>query len=457
MSLNEKIFREYDIRGIAETDLPDAVVEDIGKAIGTFLVERGGKRLTIGRDCRLSSERIFARLSAAIQSTGLAVVDIGLVPTPLLYFSVYELKTDGGVMITGSHNPSEHNGFKICIGKSTVHGEDIQTLKHTVMSKRYARGTGSCTQADVIQPYLDFVTKNVTVKKPLKVVVDSGNGMGGSVAPTLYRRLGCEVIELYSELDGRFPNHHPDPTVPANLAALVKRVKETGAVAGIGFDGDADRIGAVDECGRILFGDELLALYARSILQTHPGATVISEVKASHRLFQDISAHGGRPIMWKTGHSLIKAKMKEESALLAGEMSGHMFFNDKYFGYDDAIYSGARLLEILAETGKTPSQLLAGIPDSFSTPEIRVECADEYKFQVVDRAKAWFREAGHKVVDIDGARLEFGDGWGLVRASNTQPVLVYRFEATSQTRLDEIQKLMETTVLREIEASKKAS
>jgi phosphomannomutase/phosphoglucomutase len=298
----------------------------------------------------------------------------------------------------------------------------------------------------VKERYLEMVVGNIKHPLNLKIVVDSGNGMGGVVGPELYRRLGCEVTELYSEPDGRFPNHHPDPTVADNLRDLVREVKAKDAVVGIGFDGDADRIGAVDKRGRVIYGDELLTLYARSILKKNPQAKIISEVKASHRLYQDIARQGGTPIMWKTGHSLIKAKMKEEGALIAGEMSGHMFFNDRYFGFDDAVYAGARLLEILAETGKTPAQLLADLPGSVATPEIRVDCSDEKKFHVVEKARQQFEKRGLKVNDIDGARVEFGDGWGLVRASNTQPVLVFRFEATNQQRLQEIRSLMEDVV-----------
>jgi phosphomannomutase/phosphoglucomutase len=353
---------------------------------------------------------------------------------------------DGGIMITGSHNPPDQNGLKICCGKSTIHGEEIQEVKRLMLAGDFAEGKGQRTEKDFKERYLEHVVGNIKHPLGLKVVVDSGNGMGGILGPELYRRLGCEVIELYSEPDGRFPNHHPDPTVPDNLRELIQKVKESDAIVGIGFDGDADRIGAVDRKGRVLFGDELLILYSRAILKLHPKAKIISEVKASNRLYQDVARHGGVPIMWKTGHSLIKSKMKEEGALIAGEMSGHMFFNDRYFGFDDAVYAGARLLEILSETKKTAAQLLADLPGSFSTPEIRVDCPDERKFQVVDKARDALARRGLKVIGIDGARVEFEDGWGLVRASNTQPVLVYRFEATSQQRLQEIRNLVEDVV-----------
>ena len=440
--MNSKIFREYDIRGIADKDLPSEVVESIGRAIGTFAREKGAKTFTLGRDCRISSPRIHGILSQALVSTGLQVIDVGLVPTPLLYFSVFELNTDGGVMITGSHNPPDQNGFKICVGKTTIYGEDIQELRKTIEKKEFITGKGSVSELSVISSYIDAVLKSVQHPLHLNVVVDSGNGMGGVVAGELFRKLGCTVTELYSELDGTFPNHHPDPTVIENMKDLIETVKRQKSAVGIAFDGDADRIGAIDPTGRQLYGDELLVLYARDILEKKKGAKIISEVKASHRLFQDVAKHGGIPILWKTGHSLIKAKMKEEGALLAGEMSGHMFFSDRYFGFDDAIYAAARLLEILAKTGKSPAELLADLPTSFCTPEIRVDCPDDKKFDLVKRAVAEFKTK-YEVLDIDGARVQFSDGWGLVRASNTQPVLVMRFEATSEKRLSEIREIVE--------------
>ncbi|MBM4303440.1 MAG: phosphomannomutase/phosphoglucomutase [Deltaproteobacteria bacterium] len=444
--LNEKIFREYDIRGVADRDLPHNVVSKLGRAIGSYVKRKGGKTLTVGRDCRISSDRIRQSLIDALLSTGVNVIDIGLVPTPLLYFSVFELNSDGGIMITGSHNPPEHNGFKICVGKTTIHGEEIQYLKQIIQKDSYESGKGTLSEKDIKPLYTSMILKNIKHPLNLKVCVDSGNGMGGMIGPEIFRKLGCEVVELFSDLDGRFPNHHPDPTVIENLSFLVEKVKQTNAVVGIGFDGDADRIGVVDPSGKPIYGDELLVIYAREILKENSGATIISEVKASHRLFNDIALHGGRPILWKTGHSLIKAKMKEEGALLAGEMSGHIFFNDRYYGFDDAIYAAARLLEILAINKKTTAELITDLPVSFSTPEIRKDCPDEIKFTVVERALKQFQSQGLKVNSIDGARVEFGDGWGLVRASNTQPVLVLRFEASSQDRLNEIRSRLENTV-----------
>lgn len=453
--INENIFREYDLRGIADSDLSDDACSLLGRAIGTFIKSKlsrkktsGQNRISIGRDCRLSSERIEKALTLALNESGIDTIQVGLVPTPLLYFSVAHLKLDGGIMITGSHNPSEYNGLKVAIGSSTIHGDEIQEIREIVKSQDFSKGNGTNQKLNIIDDYLKYVVAGLTHPLRVKVVVDSGNGMGGLVAPSLYRLLGCEVVELFSEPDGRFPNHHPDPTVHKNLTHLIKAVSDHGATLGIGFDGDADRIGVVDSSGRVLFGDELLVLFARQILKKHPGATIISEVKASNRLFQDIASHGGKPILWKTGHSLIKSKMKETGALLAGEMSGHMFFSDRYFGYDDAIYAGARLLEIVDQQNKTPAELLYDLPPAFSTPEIRVDCPDEIKFEVVANALKQLQAQGLNVNSIDGARVDFADGWGLVRASNTQAVLVYRFEAQTQSRLNEIRALVENTVTR---------
>jgi phosphomannomutase/phosphoglucomutase len=332
------------------------------------------------------------------------------------------------------------------VGKTTLHGHEIQELKELIKAGSFASGKGSFREVDLKKDYCDHIKEIVKHPFPLKVVIDCSNGAAGVVAPQLFRDLGCEVIDLLSEPDGRFPVHPPDPTEPESQDFLASEVKRQKAHVGIGFDGDADRLVAIDATGKALFGDELLVLYSRSLLRENPGAAVISEVKASHRLFQDIERHGGKPILWKTGHSLIKAKMKETGALLAGEMSGHMFFKDRYFGFDDAIYAAARLFEILSESRKTPLQLLADLPPSFCTPEIRMECADDKKFEVVSRAKKHLEDKGYRVNPIDGARVEFEDGWGLVRASNTQAVLVLRFEATSERRLNEIKSEIESTV-----------
>ncbi|MEW6327520.1 MAG: phosphomannomutase/phosphoglucomutase [Thermodesulfobacteriota bacterium] len=436
------IFREYDIRGIVDKDLTEEVVRDIGRAYGTTIYKNGLKDVTVGRDGRLSSERFQKALTEGILETGCNVTDVGLCPTPLLYFSIFHLQKDGGVQVTGSHNPPEFNGLKICVGKETIHGEAIQGLKKIIEARAFTSGAGSLSSFPIIPAYQHYIKQNISLKRPLKVVIDAGNGTGGLVAPDLFRHSGCEVTELYCEVDGRFPNHFPDPTIPEHLGDLIRLVTAKKADFGIGYDGDADRLGVVDEKGNILFGDQLLILFARQILKTNPGATVIGEVKCSQTLYNDIAQNGGRPIMWKAGHSLIKSKLREEKALLAGEMSGHIFFADRYFGFDDAIYGSLRLAEIVAQAERPLSELLSDVPKTFSTPEIRVPCPDESKFAVVEKVKEYF-QAHYKTIDIDGVRIVFDDGWGLIRASNTQPVLVLRFEALSAERLDEIRNLVE--------------
>jgi len=370
---------------------------------------------------------------------------VGVCPTPLLYFSIVHLEHEGGVMITGSHNPPEFNGFKVCVGKDAIYGEEIQRVREIIEQGEYIRGKGGLARHNIIPDYHRYVLSNIQVNRAIKVVVDAGNGTGGVVGVPIMRELGCQVEALYCEMDGRFPHHHPDPTVEENLTDLIATVKDTGADLGIGYDGDADRIGVIDEEGRIIWGDRLMIIFARDIIRERGGGTFIGEVKCSQTLYDEIERLGGRAIMWKTGHSLIKDKMKQEGALLAGEMSGHMFFADRYFGFDDAIYASCRLLEILSKTGKKVSELLEGIPQTFITPEIRVECPDDIKFQIVEQATEYFRQEYH-VVDVDGMRITFSDGWGLVRASNTQPALVLRFEAASQERLGEIRGMVEAKV-----------
>jgi phosphomannomutase/phosphoglucomutase len=441
--LNTNIFREYDIRGNADKDLTDEVVSKIGRAFGTYAHSFGKKKVVLSRDCRLSSPRLRDTLVKAMLSTGLDVVDIGVCPTPGFYFSLYHLDRDGGIQITGSHNPSDQNGFKICVGKGTIFGEEIQKLRKICEKESFVEGEGVLSELDIIPEYHKYVVDNINLERPLRVVLDSGNGTAGPVAPAIMRALGCEVKELYCDMDGSFPNHHPDPTVPKFLADLIECVTSGGYDCGIAYDGDADRLGVIDEKGAIMWGDQLLTLFAREILARKPGSVVISEVKSSKTLFDDIAAHGGRPIMWKTGHSLIKEKMKETKAVVAGEMSGHIFFEDRFFGFDDAIYSSCRLLEILAASEKSLSEMMADVPVMHSTPEIRKECPEQIKFEVVEKLTAYFKENGYDVVDIDGARVTFDDGWGLVRASNTQSVLVMRFEAESPERRDEIRALIE--------------
>jgi len=440
--MNPKVFREYDVRGIVGEELTEDFVHDLGRAIGTYAAARGVKSMTLGRDCRLSSDAFRLAMKNGLVSTGLHVTDIGLCATPMLYFSIRHFKTDGGVMVTGSHNPPEFNGFKICVGPDTIYGDDIQDLRRIMEKGVYISASGSSDEREIARPYEDYLFKNVTVEKELRIAVDAGNGVGGLFSIPLFERLGCRVIPLFCDVDGTFPNHFPDPTVPENLSELIAHVRTSGADAGIAFDGDADRIGLVTNRGDILYGDEILILFARQVLIEHPGAAVIGEVKCSQKLFDDIEKHGGRPIMWKAGHSLIKGKMKEEKALLAGEMSGHMFFADRYFGFDDAIYSAARLLEILSRTEKKLSDILSDVPKTFSTPEIRIECPDSIKFEVVETLKQIFRKT-YNIIDIDGVRIPFDDGWGLIRPSNTQPVLVLRFEAQTEDRLEAIRGLIE--------------
>jgi len=438
VDINPKIFREYDIRGIVGQDLDEGTVETLGRAMAAYFLGRGQAKVAVGRDVRLSSPAFSQALVRGILSTGCDVADIGVVPTPLLYFSVFHGKLPAGVMITGSHNPPEHNGFKMMSGTETLYGKTIQALYEIVRKGVFPRGQGRRETLDVVPAYHDYVAANVRFERPVKVVVDAGNGTGGVVAAPLFRRMGAEVVELFCEPDGRFPNHHPDPTLPEAMEKLVARVRETGAELGIGYDGDADRIGVVDDAGRIVWGDQLLVVFARDILPARPGAAVISEVKASKVLYDEIARLGGKPVMWRTGHSLIKKKIREENAPLAGEMSGHIFFNDRWFGFDDAIYASARLIEILSRSGRKLSALMADLPKTFATPEIRIYASDEVKFKIVDEVRRELAARG-PVIDIDGVRAVYPKGWGLVRASNTQAVIVLRFEADTEADLAAIQ------------------
>jgi phosphomannomutase/phosphoglucomutase len=442
--MNPSIFREYDIRGLAEKDFDRDFAEILGKVHGTIINERGGRRVAVGRDCRSTSDPYAEAVIQGLLSAGLHVYDVGVCPTPLLYFSLFHLDLDGGVQVTASHNPSEYNGFKVCVGKETLYGSQIQELRRKIEQRDFKERSGGRRESyTIIPPYQEHLLRDVpALARPLRVVVDAGSGVGGPVAPPIFRRLKCTVWEIACIPDGNFPFHHPDPTVPENLELLIEKVKEERADLGVAYDGDADRIGVVDERGNILWGDDLLILFARDVLERHPGATVISEVKCSQRLFDQIALRGGTPIMWKAGHSLLKAKMKETKALLAGEMSGHMFFADRYFGYDDAIYASLRLLEILARSGQPMSTLLADVPEAVSTPEIRVDCPDEKKFRIAAEATEFFRKH-YPVIDVDGVRIQFPEGWGLIRASNTQPALVLRFEAKSAEKLEEYRKIVE--------------
>lgn len=481
---NSDIFREYDIRGIAERDLTSPVIEMLGRAFAAYVQPQGITSVTVGYDARLSSPRLCDAIVTGLSSAGMDVTIIGLCPTPALYFSLFHLKPGAGVMITGSHNPAEFNGFKLCVGKDTIYGEEIQKLKQ-IMSQGSAdikQGSvfssqesgdktrsgktkrGTVSHHSIMPDYIAYLKDQFTHLRdvPLKVVLDSGNGTAGLAAPEIIRAMGCEVVELFSEPDGRFPNHHPDPTVPKNLSVLIESVRKAKADLGIAFDGDSDRIGVVDEQGNILWGDQLMVIFSRDILQSMPGATFVSEVKCSQAMYDDIGRHGGTAIMWKTGHSLIKARMKEVHAAMAGEMSGHLFFADRYFGYDDAIYAACRIVEILKKRknaqGKAGalSSLLADLPKTFNTPEIRFDCPDGIKFKVVEKVKAIFDQPADlllqpkEIIAVDGLRAVFEQGWGLIRASNTQPVLVMRFEADSLSSLNRIQTMMQDIVHRVI-------
>lgn len=440
--MNPEVFREYDVRGVVDRDLNPDFVYLLGRAIGTHAVRHGVRQMTLGRDCRLSSGAYHDIVGNGVRAAGVNVIDVGLCATPMLYFSIRHFQADGGIMVTGSHNPPDFNGFKICIGPDTIYGDQIQELRRIIEKGSFAAGEGTLRQEDITRTYQDYLFERVDIQEGLKVVLDGGNGVGGFFALPLLHRFGCRVTELYCDPDGRFPNHFPDPTIPENLRELIRLVRDQKADAGIAYDGDADRIGVITDQGEILWGDHLLLLFARDILKKNPNAAIIGEVKCSQNLFDDIAKHKGRAIMWKAGHSLIKGKMKEEKALLAGEMSGHIFFADRYFGYDDAIYASLRLLEILSETGMKLSELLADIPRTFTTPEIRVDCPDRIKFRVVDAVREHFQNT-HDIIAIDGVRVPFADGWGLLRASNTQPVLVLRFEAATEERLAAIRKSIE--------------
>lgn len=448
--LQPKLFREYDIRGVAETELTTANVRQLGQGTGTFLKRRGVTGVNVGRDTRLSSPRLRDALVAGLRTAGLNVTDIGVVPTPLLYYSVVHREEPAGIMITGSHNPPEYNGFKIMAGGSTIFGDEIQQVRRIIESGDFEHGEGAEESFDPITPYVNEISSQFRFTNPVKVVFDAGNGVAGPTMHRLIGKLGLDATELFFDMDGNFPNHHPDPTVPANLDHLVAEVRRRKADLGIAFDGDADRIGAVDENGTIVWGDQLMLIYGREILRRKPGATFIGEVKCSQVMYDELKRAGGNAIMYKTGHSLIKAKMKEVRAELAGEMSGHIFFADRYYGFDDALYAACRLIEIIDASGRPLSAQLEGIPKMVVTPELRLDCPDELKFEVVDRVAARFKRT-HKVVEVDGARILFPQGWGLVRASNTQPVLVMRFEASTPELLDQYHREV-SSVTRQIQA-----
>lgn len=438
VKLSAEIFRQYDIRGLVGQDLTDEVLYWVGRATGTKIVRAGGKNVAVGWDHRDSSPGFSERLAAGLSECGLDVFMVGSCPTPVLYFAIYHLNAGGGLMITGSHNPPEFNGLKINIGKETIYGDKIMELRRMVLAGDLVEAApGRIEVVDATEPYIKHVAEDVKIERSIKVVVDAGHGVGGPVAPRILEAIGCEVDCLYCDVDSTFPDHHPDPAVPENLEDMIERVRELGADVGLAFDGDADRLGVVDEAGKIIWGDQLLALYAKDVLAERPGGKVIFDVKASELVEEVVKEAGGIPIMSRTGHSFIKERLRLEDAELGGEVSGHLFFNDRYFGFDDAIYAAARTVELLSKTQESFSALVAALPWYVSTPEYRVDCEDSRKFAVVDDLAARFAR-DYEVIDVDGARVKLDGGWGLVRASNTQPALGLRFEAVSQEKLDAI-------------------
>jgi phosphomannomutase/phosphoglucomutase len=459
--ISEKIFREYDVRGIVGQDIDSSVAFSLGKAFAVLLKKRNSaaRKASVGRDVRLSSGELAAAVIEGMRSEGIDAVDLGVCPTPLQYFSMATHALDGGIMVTGSHNPPEYNGFKISIGRETIHGADIQALKKIILESDWETTSdkGRVESLDIIDEYEQYMLKefsylNSPEFRRIKVVIDAGNGTAGPIAPPILKAIGCDVIELYCEPDGNFPNHHPDPTVIENIQDLLAETKKHGADIGVGYDGDSDRIGVVNKEGDIIWGDQLMIVLGREVLKEYPGAMVIGDVKCSQLLFEDIRKHGGKALMWKTGHSLIKQKMREEKALLAGEFSGHIFIADRYFGFDDALYTTFRLVEIMKKTRNDIGELLSDIPKLYYTPELRLDCADEKKSAVVSRIVERFisynknGNAPYKVTGIDttdGGRILFEKGWGLVRTSNTQPIVVMRVEADSQANVDKYRAFLE--------------
>jgi len=436
-----EIFRAYDIRGVVNKSLTIEIVEAIGKALGSMVLARGETAIVVARDGRLSGPLLIEALSKGILATGCNVIDIGMVPTPVLYFATHHLNIPSGVMITGSHNPPDYNGLKMMVGGQALYGEGIQTLAALIQKSDFLKGQGQKTEKNIVASYVQAIKKDITLSKPLKIVVDAGNGVTGDIIPVLFEALGCMVIPLFCEVDGRFPNHHPDPGQPKNLADLIAAVDAHQADIGLAFDGDGDRLGVVDNLGKIIWPDRQLILFAKAILEKHANATIIYDVKCTRHVATEVENLGGQSLMWKTGHSLIKAKMQETGALLAGEMSGHHFFKDRWFGFDDALYAGARLLEILSEQNKemTAAELFSTLPDSVNTPELLIHVTEQTKFESVKKLIALARFPDATMSTIDGLRVDFKDGFGLVRPSNTGPNLILRFEGDTASALARIQ------------------
>jgi phosphomannomutase/phosphoglucomutase len=438
-SVPKKIFKAYDIRGIVGKTLTPAFVESIGRGLGTLVREAGCSGMVIGRDGRLSGPELSAELARGLQATGVDVIDIGRVATPMVYYASYELGTQCGVAVTGSHNPPDYNGLKMVVGGKTLSGDAIQALRERIERDDFASGSGTLKQIGIDRRYLDRITGDVRLVRPMRVAVDCGNGVAGAFAPDLFRRLGCTIDELFCEVDGTFPNHHPDPSVPKNLQDLIAHVRNSDCELGLAFDGDGDRLGVVTKGGNIIYPDRQLMLFAQDVLSRNPGATIIYDVKSTRNLAPWITRHGGRPLLWKTGHSLVKAKMQETGAALAGEMSGHVFFKERWYGFDDGLYAGARLLEILSRSGD-PSAVLEALPNALSTPELQIKLNEGENYALIDRLQATARfDDPREVITIDGLRVEYADGFGLARSSNTTPVVVLRFEADSAAALARIQ------------------
>ncbi len=439
LDLDGSIFKAYDIRGLVDENFTPPVVYAVGRAFASEALARGCRQVVVARDGRLSGPELIAALSAGLMASGCEVIDIGRVPTPVLYFATHELGTGTGIMLTGSHNPPRYNGLKMMLDGVTLSGEAIQQLQRRVRQRDFAQGQGGMRREDVSEAYLQRIAADVKLARPLKIVVDCGNGVAGELAPRLYRMLGCEVVELFCEIDGRFPNHHPDPSQPETLETLIEEVARHRADVGFAFDGDGDRLGVIAPGGEIIWPDRQMILYARDILARQPGAQIIYDIKCSRQLTEAIRAAGGEPLMWKTGHSLVKAKLKETGAPLAGEMSGHIFFQERWYGFDDALYTGARLLEILAGETRSPAEVFGELPNMVNTPELRLEMGEGEHFAFMERLRAAADFGDGEVTTIDGLRVDFEQGWGLVRPSNTTPCLVIRFEGESEAAMAAIQ------------------
>jgi len=449
MTISSAIFRAYDIRGVVTDTLTPAVVHEIGRAFGTECHERGIDTAVVARDGRLSGPALIESLSKGIASTGVNVIDIGMVPTPVLYFATFHLKTGTGIMVTGSHNPPEYNGLKMMVGGDALFGDGITALYERLQAGKLHNGKGKLSTQDVLDVYLNEITADIKINRPIKISYDCGNGVAGAAAPQLFKALGCEGEALFTEVDGNFPNHHPDPAKLENLTDLIKSVKDTKAEIGLAFDGDGDRVGVIDNEGNVIWPDRQMVLFAQDVLSRNPGARIIYDVKCSKVLPEAITAAGGEPDMWKTGHSFIKARIKETGALLGGEMSGHLFFKERWYGFDDALYAAARLLEILSNTDQSASEIFGEIPDSINTPELNVVFErDGAHHEFIEAFVKNAKFEGAKLTTIDGVRADFADGWGLVRASNTTPSLVIRFEADSDEAMTRIQNEFRDTMQR---------